>query len=267
MIPTKLKSLWITLLCAAASLSFKESGCKHAAIEDDGFRAATETKSADFLIKKLQSLHKKDIRRINVQGRIFLEGSGQSVAATYNLIWVRDSVVWLNVKKFGLEAIRALVTPDSVFVIYRLDKTYTAKGMESLQRQYSLPAGFDLLQSLLLAEAFFLKDMPLVSEIKDGLHRLSGANGRHAADYRIEEGNYRLRQETFVQPQDARTLSVSFEKHKKNEQLGWFPYLRTVEAYSPESGGVRLSIEFNEAEFNVPQNIRFEIPRHYERTD
>jgi hypothetical protein len=258
--------VWLLLVFAAIGLSFKESGCKRQ-VAEDGFREATEAKSTDFLIKKLKGHNRKDIKRINAQGRMHVEGSGQSVAATYNLIWVRDSAVWLNVKKFGLEAVRALITPDSVFVLNRLDKTYTAKGVESLQRQYSLPAGFELLQSLLLAEPWFSKDISLESEIKDGLHRLSGANGRYAADYRIEEGNFRLRQETFVQPKDARTMSVSFEKYKKNGQSGWFPYLRTVEAYSPDTGDLRVSIEFNEAEFNVPKSIRFDIPKHYERTE
>jgi hypothetical protein len=62
-------------------------------------------------------------------------------------------------------------------------------------------------------------------------------------------------------------MSVLFGNYKKTELAGWFPYLRTLEASSPETGEMRLSIELNEVEFNVPKSIRFEIPAHYEKVD
>ncbi|MFN0036261.1 MAG: DUF4292 domain-containing protein, partial [Saprospiraceae bacterium] len=255
-----------TLFLSFFLLSAKETGCRKNAPTGEP-RFATEVRSTDFLQKKLRSHARPNLKTVNAQAKIYLEGNNQSIGATANIVWIRDSVLWLNVKKFGLEAARALVTRDSVFVLNRLEKTYSARGLESLQRQYSLPAGFDLVQSILLAEPWFFPDIKLESDIKDGLHRLSGSNGRFAADYRIEEGDFWLRQEIFLQPRDARTVSASFEKHKKTELAGWFPYLRTVEAFSPESGEMRLSIELNDVEFNVPKNFRFEIPSHYERVE
>jgi hypothetical protein len=256
----------IIVLASLFLFSAKETGCRKT--PDFGKSSpATETRSPEYLKKKLRSYDHKNLNLVNAQAKVFMEGNGQSIGAIANISWIRDSVMWMNVKKFGLEAARVLVTQDSVFVLNRLEKTYSAKGLESLQRQYSLPAGFDLLQSLLLASPWYFPDIPLASDIKDGKHRLSGSNGRFSADYRVEEEAFWLNQELFLQPRDTRSMSVLFENYKKTELAGWFPYLRTLEASSPETGDMRLSIEISEVEFNVPKSIRFEIPRHYEKVD
>ena len=259
-------TLGIWLFCSLFLLSAKETGCRQGAV-NGAIRPATETRSTSYLKKKLRTHEHDDLKYINAQAKIFMEGNGQSIGATANIIWVRDSVMWLNVKKFGLEAARALVTRDSVFVLNRLDKTYSARGLESLQRQYSLPAGFELIQSLLLASPWFFSDIELQSGIKDGEHQLSGSNGRYSAEYRLEEEPFWLKKELFLQPRDTRAMSVLFENYKKTEATGWFPYLRTVEASSAETGDLRLSIELNDVEFNVPKSIRFEIPKHYEKAE
>lgn len=253
-------------LVFAALLSAKGTGCTKRSPLTEA-RTATEARSMEFLKRKLRNYEHSNLKMANAHAKIYVDGNGQSIGATANIIWVRDSVLWVNIKKFGLEAARALVTRDSVFVLNRLGKTYSARGLETLQRQYSLPAGFDLVQSLLLAEPWLFPDIELESDIKDNMHRLSGTNGRFAVDYRIEEEYFWLRQEVFLQPRDARTVSASFEKYKKTGLAGWFPYLRTVEAFSPETGDLRLSIELNDIEFNVPKSFRFEIPSHYEQVD
>lgn len=208
-----------------------------------------------------------NIRTLSARASIFAESNGQSVSANANLIWIRDSVLWVNVKKLGVEAARALVTKDSVYLVNRLDKTYAVRGLESLQRQYSLPAGFPLLQDAVLASAWFFPDISLQSDIKDDLHRLSGSNGLSAAEYRLEEGSFSLRSQLFLQQRDERSVRLDFDDYKKLPGMGAFPHLRRIEAYSPETGAVSLQLELFDVEINAPKNYKFEIPKHYERIE
>lgn len=253
-------------LVLVLGLSTVNSGC-HKRTTGAATGEIPEPRSASFLKKKLDAVDRSEIEAMNAQARIFFDGNGQSIAATANVIWIRDSILWLNVKKFGLEAARALITKDSVYLLNRLEKSYSVKGLESLQREYSLPAGFELIQSLLLATPWFFQDISLEADIKDGAHRLSGANGRYAVDYRLDNKQFRLRKEIFVAPRNAQTVAVSFDDYKKDAKAGWFPYLRTLEAFSPETGELRISIELNDVQINVPKSFRFEIPKHYERTE
>ncbi len=257
-------SLWLASVAGSfLLLSAQQTGCKGPSVATA--KPATETRSVSFLTKKLQEKDVSGVQRLNAKARIFVEGDGQSIEANANLMWVRDSVLWINVRKFGLEAVRALVTPDSVYVLNRLNKTYTVRGLESLQREYNLPAGFDLLQSVLLAKAWIVPNVPLKSDVQQSLHRLSGSDGIYGLDYRLEESTFLLRHESFLQIKDARSINLDFDAYKKLPGIGQFPYLRNVTAFSPEGGNVQVNLELSDVEINVPKPIRFEIPSSYQR--
>jgi hypothetical protein len=118
-----------------------------------------------------------------------------------------------------------------------------------------------------LASAWFFPDITLNSDLKDQFHRLSGSNSRATAEYKVEEGSFYLRTQTFVQQRDARVLSTGFDVYKKLPGAGAFPYLRRIEAYSPETGAIQLRLELSDVQINTPKNYRFEIPEHYERIE
>jgi hypothetical protein len=247
--------------------SAQESGCKRKGGGITAAKPASSVRSPEYLQKQMRRRNMGDVRNMTARADIFAEGNGDNITANAQIIWVRDSVLFVNVKKFGLEAIRAMIRPDSAFILNRLDKTYIAEDLESLQRRFSLPEGFPLLQEVLLASAYFLPDLKLKSDIREDLHRLSGANGQYSSEYRIEEGSYFLRYETFIRQKDASLISLSFDSYKKTEEAGAFPYLRRIEAFSPETGAMRLQIKFDHVAFNVQPKFRFEIPDHYKRVE
>lgn len=254
----------LTILVCFFALSAKETGCKRNKTTLTA-SPATTTRSADFLVNKLKKRTMADVRTLTARAKISMQGNGQSMEVNANVIWIRDSVLWLNVKKFGIEGARALITPDSVFLLNRLDKTYTAKGLESLQHQYNLPAGFPLLQSFILGTAWLEPGISLKSDIKNQLHHLSGSSGVISAEYLIEEGSFLLRQEMFLQPKDARTVALDFSDYQNITIAGAFPVSRHIEAYSPETGAVSIDLQLSEVEFNTNPTYRFEVPDHYER--
>jgi hypothetical protein len=251
------------LLLALLGLSAEQQSCKKKAVETP--EAATEARSADFLRKKLAERNTSKVKYLNAQAKVSLSGDGQRINATANLIWIQDSVLWINVKKFGIEAVRALVTKDSVFVLNRLEKSYSAKSLESLQRQYNLPGGFDMITSVLLAKAWLPEKAALQSDVREELHRLSGTHEGIGLDYRIEEGRFLLRSETFLQLKDARNISIAYDDYRKLSPLGWFPYLCKVSAFSPEQGNSEIEVQIVDLEINVPKAYKFEVPTHYNK--
>ena len=63
----------------------------------------------------------------------------------------RDSLVWLSITAtMGIEAVRAKVSNDSIWVLNRLEKTYLAEPLDSLAAQIGMPLSLPLLQTLLL---------------------------------------------------------------------------------------------------------------------
>ncbi|MFN7831264.1 MAG: hypothetical protein ACK5Q2_04675, partial [Bacteroidota bacterium] len=77
------------------------SACGTGRLDEAPGKVATEPRTAQFLVKKMQGRNLDAVRRMSAQTRIYVEGDGQSMSANGNIVWVRDSAIWLNVKKFG----------------------------------------------------------------------------------------------------------------------------------------------------------------------
>jgi hypothetical protein len=260
---TRFSGFW-ALFAMILLVSAKETGCRKTPAFGLG-KPATEQKKPSFLLEKLKVQAPKGLNAISAKAQISLEYDGPSMSANANIIWIRDSIVWLNVRKFGIEAIRALITKDSIFVLNRLEKTFSAQGLESLQRQYNLPEGFQLIQKTILGQPWLFDDIIYQSDLSDGLHELKGSNGRYAAVYHLQESPYLMRRESFVAQKEARVITLDFNQYEKVDGFGLFPYLRTVEAFSPESGNTKVNISLSDIEINPDKTIRFEIPAHYKK--
>jgi Domain of unknown function (DUF4292) len=258
--------VWIGL--AFFLLSAESRGCSRKKAVSLDEKPATSQRSVDYLLRKLKAVNVSSASTLSAKANLYMQGNGQSISASANLIWIRDSVLWLNIKKFGLEGFRVLITKDSAYILNRLEKTLTVRSLESLQREYKLPeAGFSLLQHVLLASAWFFPDIVLKSDIKDSRHRLSGANGRWAADYRLDEGAFLLRSESFLRAESTETVTLTFERYEKVPGYGPFPLQRRVEAFSTDSGPLKVDIELSNLVLNEAASYRFEVPDHYKRLD
>lgn len=223
--------------------------------------------NAGALREKLDKYNLKNLNNLSARLQLSINQGGQLLNANANLIWMRDSMVWMNVKKFGLEAARILITKDSVFLLNRLEKTYQVHTLEYLQTQYQLPAGFDLIQSIILAKAWLLPEIPLQADIDQGMQRLSGNDSRYIARYWMEIGSHLLQKESFVQKKDSKMVSIDFGSYQKIQGAGTFPHFRKIEAFDPDFGAMFVEATLSDVEINSPVSYKFEIPAHYKRTE
>ena len=63
----------------------------------------------------------------------------------------KDSLIWISVTgAMGVEALRAKISSDSVWMVNRMEKTYLAEPLDSIASQFNIPLNFPLIQTLLL---------------------------------------------------------------------------------------------------------------------
>jgi len=89
-------------------------------------------------------------QNVDIRGKGEFEQGNTQQSFTYRLKLIRDSVIWVSISKFGFEGVRALITTDSVFVLNRLDRTYSSGNLAALGERYQVPASFSYLEGLLL---------------------------------------------------------------------------------------------------------------------
>ncbi|MCE3008031.1 MAG: DUF4292 domain-containing protein [Bacteroidetes bacterium] len=88
--------------------------------------------------------------RLEVRGKAELTMEGQEVGFTYRLRMTRGESIWLTAQKFGLEGIRLLATPDSVWVLNRMARQAFVLDYPCLSQRLGMPVSFSTLEALLL---------------------------------------------------------------------------------------------------------------------
>ena len=214
-------------------------------------------------------------QRLSGDGDVDIESEKLNQSATSAIRWRRDSVIWLNIKKFGFNVARAQVTRDSVFIVSYFQSSYAAQPLSYIEKQFGLPADFDLLQNFLLGKPIFLTDKKklTLNTPKESTVILRGSNERWTAEYVFDFAAQQLTEMTFTEPKAQRTMHISYEKYAaltdSDGKQRPFAYLRTIMVESPQTGKVKVGIEIDASslEVNVNKAIRFEIPSGYKRMD
>jgi len=191
-----------------------------------------------------------------------------STRATLYLRTIKDSVIWMAVKKLSVEGGRVLITPDSLFLILRQEKAYQKYALADINKTYGLNGDFSYIQNLILGltpEIDTTKywevnetsaNVEVKTSIKNILHkfiidRISGNvtsgtfKDQFVADGGWQYDNYIFSIDSVAVPA-KRTYKIQLSKEPETQTL---------------------KIDFSELEVDVPKSIRFDIPSHYTRTN
>lgn len=232
-----------------------------------------KSKSSKFLLKKLAA-NRVEADWLSAKAKITYKDHSQTRKFTANFRYRKDSLIWLNVKKTTVEAFRMQITPDSFFMMDRINKEYFKNSIDKIEDKFNLPqrtsvdlSVFDLLQEMLLGNPVFFAGSELTSGIDEQEYTLSGASEHFKSEYRLEGGAYLLTAMNFLPDDERQMLKVSMKRSDIPDDYPKFPYFRTYEMTTPEQGEVEIKLKFSKLDLNTPKTIRFEVPKSYKRID
>jgi hypothetical protein len=183
-----------------------------------------------------------------------------------NIRICKDSLIWMNFKKFSIEGGRALITPDSIYVVDRINGEYAIKPFDMAARDYNLPVGFQGLQALLLGNPVFFSSETTAS-VDSTRYLLSQKTDRFLAKYWLDGASMLLREFMIEDLRSQRKMNVTSSDYQQLEDKQKFSYFRTFNLKSLDLGEMKVEIAFSKVEINVPKSIEFEIPSRYNRVD
>lgn len=192
------------------------------------------------------------------------EYGGESFSATIRI--KRDSAIWMVFKKFSLEGARALIRPDSFFVIDRLNREYTAKPFDYIQKEYNLPVNFQGLQAILLGNPVFFSNQSEAG-VDSSRYLLSQKTDNLSAKYWLDGAEMLLSEFLVDDLRNRRSISVESTDYRALGEKQKFSYFRSFNLSDGGQGNTHVGVEFSKVEINVPQKMDFEIPESYERVD
>lgn len=206
--------------------------------------------------------HNIDYQTYAASAKIKFKSEIESGSARAHIRVVRDSLVWLQLKKFGFEVARILINPDSVFIVYKMDKSYEKGSIQDLSRAFDLELDFQKLQTFTIGNT--LPPDPNLTEFKkmDQEYLLHTQSGPYLVDYIIDPLIRHVTQFNIKEGRD-RDVTITYGDYKPIVEGGLeFSYFRKYVAQDPSSVS-SIEIDISAIEFNKTFDIRFEIPSHY----
>jgi hypothetical protein len=192
----------------------------------------------------------------------------------------KDSLIWVTISPaLGIEAIRMVVTNDSVKYFNRLNKEYFAGDYQLVSQFLQIDIDFDILQALILGNDFqFYETNSFRASIDNQEYKLS-TTGRRKMRKEAEDANDTsivLLQNIWLNPESFKITRVDVKEFgKDNRKLeatyGEFVSLDgesypsalnfNITAESPFS----LRLSYSKMELNNPMSFPFTIPGSYKR--
>lgn len=189
---------------------------------------------------------------------VLKDGKGQQ-SFTMNLRMRKDSLIWVSLSAFGLEAGRALLLPDSIVVIDRLNKKYFKYDYSYLSQIAKMPVNMRQVQLLISGCLLYPADKYRYSLTEDVWqllftdlyqeHRLMVNN-----QFKVSEG-------VWTQLAELRSLETNYFSYTKADEV-WLPWeLR----FSMTSGNQTSVLTLNHSHVNTEKidQFPFSIPQNY----
>jgi len=192
----------------------------------------------------------------------YIDADDKKYNVNANLRMYRDSTIWVSVNAiFGIEGLRALITKDSVKILDKQNKLYTARSIEYLQEVSALPVDLSTLQELLIGNTVFL-DSNIVSYSKFD-NSISLLSIGKIFKNLITLNEYNLAQRIKLDDLDElrnRTGDLTYGDYENKKGVN---FSKTRKITFAEKKKLDIRLEFKQYNFNDDLTFPFSIPKNY----
>jgi hypothetical protein len=177
----------------------------------------------------------------------------------------KDSVIWISANAIlGIEAIRVMVTKDSVKILDKLNKTYTERSLDYLQDMTALPLDIHTLQDMIIGNAIFL-DSNIVSYSK-GVNSVTllsiGQWFKNLISVSEQEHYLQRTKLDDVDITHNRTADLVYTDYETKKGK---PFSTKRKISISEVKKLDIKLDFKQYDFNGEVSFPFSIPKNFKR--
>jgi hypothetical protein len=239
----------------AAGMLFLLAACKKELV-------SIKTEDRDTYIQEF------DFDYFDANSKVRYQEGDKQVSGNAKIRIRKDSAIWFSVSpSLGFEVTRALITPDTIWILNRMDKEFYVFNYKEISRYFNFSVDYYLLQSMLLGNLPRpLTDASRVAKDNE-YFMIRQKDGTIDIESFVNTGNKKLETVVMKQTPSNNILMLNYEDFKETNMF-LFPYLCQVNLkYSTNQGPMvtTLRLEHHRAEIsNKPLKFPFTIPKKYE---
>jgi hypothetical protein len=193
------------------------------------------------------------------------DATGKKYNVNAHVRMYKDSIIWVSITgALGFEGLRAFITPDSVKLMDKQNKSFITRSVSYLQEVTALPLDLASLQDLLIGNPVFL-DSNIVSYNKS-LNEISmQSNGVFFKNLiTITEKDKYIQSSKLDDLGELknRTCYLTYKDYENRKGVG-FSTERGISVSEKKKLDIKLN--FKQYEFNEMLSFPFSVPKNYKR--
>ena len=226
--------------------------------------------SIDSLVKEENlQIKQLDFKYFSAKSKVKYHDPDNNLKVTANIRIKKDSIIWLSLTPaLGIEALRAMITQDSITIIDRVKKEYVRYDFEDLSKKFNFRFDFQMIQGVILGNLpQQLQGQELVE--KNELHFIVKQNsGVISIENYINRSSLKL-EKVFMQDNPTQnTLVLDYSNFQLLSQFD-FPYTCLLSVDYLKNGKrvkTTIDINYNKAQIvDDKMKFPFNIPQKYVR--
>lgn len=253
----------LLIACALLTIVSCSARKKLSAPNNNSNVAASVTKHNNEVEAVLDPIRAQQINftTFSARAKTSLAINGNNNDCTLNIRISKDKKIWVSITALlGIEVARALITPDSIFVVNRLQGMYVRKPFSFIYAFADKQINYTMLQALLVGNAIpqLLNDSTAYQSTTNGV-TLSG-NLKDLV-YKLMVGTDMKVTQTSLSNQDAgQSLEVNNAFTQQGNQK--VPSQIAIASVAKDKK-VQINLRYVKVDFNQPLEYPFNIPGNY----
>lgn len=204
-----------------------------------------------------------DYNTFQAKVKMHYEGLEDKQNFTANFRMEKNKVIWVSITGFEIEVARAIITPDSVKAIDRINKKAYLYSYNDIQKLIGISVDFQTLQDLIIGNTIATKGkITEVKNVQDVLTTfIRGNDFMNQITYTKKDTTLKQIQLQTQREISTSSLLISMSQYLNDKGI-MFSTMRDYSIHDIK-GAASLNMEFKKYEFNQPMDFPFNIPASY----
>jgi outer membrane lipoprotein-sorting protein len=241
-------------------------------------REPIKEQGAEYLVTKLKE-HELKFQQFSAKFNAVYTTDKKKTTVSGNLRIESDSIIWISISPaLGIEAVRFMLTPDSIKFINRLSNTYLEQNFSYINQLLNKTLDYDMAQSFLTGNDFSLYDSNTFrASVENQEYKLNTTNRRKLRRYvRRSDDDINIPiQSIWLNPENfkiSRVLLKEADRDSRKFEATYSEFEKFDENLIPTTldfkietvnNKVRIKINYSNVQIDKEQTYPFRIPEKY----